>query len=159
MEGKEKIQAYDEPYAITITFGYLRCKTPQGQFKETIPYLTKILNRSCEFQIWPEWRVTTGHIHYHGTVVIKDKIKWFKETVPQLGSLGFKLIKKIDDKTKWETYCKKEEDIAKGILQIPIPINSIIKYTPKQKSHKGMSCIEMIESINEQRDEKGSDQT
>lgn len=150
MEGKEKKTYYDEPYAITITFGYLKCKTPQGQFMETIGYITKILNRSCEFRIWPEWRVTTGHIHYHGTVWIKDKIKWFKDTIPKLNSLGYKLIKKIDDESKWETYCKKEENIAKDILSIEIPINKPIIYKSKhKKSFKGMSCIEILSNVQE----------
>lgn len=147
MEAIEKnVVLYSEPYAITITFGYLKCKTPGGQFKETISYLTKILDRSCDFKLWPEWRTTTGHIHYHGVVWIKDKIKWFKETLPKISSLGFKLLKKIDNEDKWQKYCVKEQNIAESILGISIPITKpiIFKTGPGRKSFKGMSCIEMI---------------
>ena len=144
-----------ESYAITLTFKYLKCNSPKGQFRETIQYLTKTLNRSCKYELYPEWRHTTGHIHYHGTIWIVDMIKYFKQTLPTLKSMGFILIKKIDNKDKWDTYCKKEKHIAEGILGIEIPINSVIEYKPvKTKTLKGMSCIEMIESYVEDSKER-----
>lgn len=143
-----------DPYALTMTFKYLKCKTPQGQFRETIQYLTKILNRSCEFVLYPEWRHTTGHIHYHGTIIIKDMIKYFKSTLPALKGLGFILIKKIDDKDKWDKYCTKEKYIAEGILGIKLPISCQLEYKPNQNRLKDMSCIELIEQYVEESSER-----
>lgn len=151
MEGKEKMPEY---YALTLTFKYLQNKTPKGQFKETIVYLTKLLNRSTKYKLWPEWRRTSGDIHYHGVVEIKDDIKWFKETLPRLKLQGYLLIKKIDNLDKWLFYCQKDAIIASGILEINVPIVDMIKEDDKRyptlwkkpTSLKGMSCIEIISS-------------
>lgn len=128
-------------YAITITFKTLHCKSPYGQFKETAPAITKLLNRSCTFELFPEWRHCTGDIHYHGVIQIKDYIKWLKQTLPSLKSHGFILIKKIDNRPKWNEYCEKERKISRGILpeQITLPINRVVEVVRKQR--KTIVCM------------------
>lgn len=122
-----------EEYAITVTYKYLHCKTPRGQFKESAPYLTRILKRSTSFNIIPEFRHTTGDIHYHGIICITDYIKWHKSTLPELKRLGFVCIKKIhkDLRDGWIKYYTKEIDIAKGILGDYFPLTSEIQFKPK----------------------------
>lgn len=128
-------------YAITLTFKKLHCKSPYGQFKETAPAITKLLHRSCKFELFPEWRHATGDIHYHGIIRIVDHIKWLKQTLPSLKGHGFILIKKIDNKSKWDEYCKKERDISKGILpdQITLPIDRVVEVVRKHK--KTLVCM------------------
>lgn len=116
----------DEPmYAITLTFEYLHSKTLIGQLKDTLPIVTEILHKSTIFQLWPEWRMTNGSIHYHGTICIVDKLKWLKATLPSLKRQGFIMIKKIDNMEKWITYCKKEQEVAEGVLKIPLSSKNI----------------------------------
>lgn len=118
-------------YALTITFKVLYRASPLGQFWETAPYLCKLLDRSTEYKIVPEWRITNGSIHYHGIVRITDNIKWLKQTLPRIKSQGFVCIKPCTDKPgiddTWERYYTKDIDIAKGILPayLSLPISSI----------------------------------
>lgn len=122
-----------QEYAITITFKHLHCKSPKGMFKETSPYLTKLLSRSTNFSIIPEFRHTTGDIHYHGIISIVDYIKWHKSTLPSLKSLGYLCIKplKNDLKDGWVKYYHKEIDIANSILGELFPLTRIIEFKKK----------------------------
>lgn len=125
-------------HAITITIKRLHNKSPLGQFKETIVYITDILSDSCEFELYPEWRHSTGEIHYHGAIKIVDYIKWLKSTLPSLKRLGFNCIKKMDNPKKWYEYCNKELHIAKAlILDITMPIRKqVVRIKSKNKRGK-----------------------
>lgn len=113
-------------YALTITYKYLHCKTPRGQFYEVIPYTTKLLSQSTFFELVPEFRITNGSIHCHCIIQIKDRIKWLKSTLPSLKRLGFYLVKPIDNLTKWRQYIEKEIDVIQSIVSVPIPIDTQI---------------------------------
>lgn len=139
-------------YAITVTFKRLFSKSALGMFKETAPVLTRILHQSTSYELYPEWRHTTGDIHYHGKVVIKDYIKWFKSTLPYLKRLGFCLIKKIDNMEKWDNYLKKEQYIAKAISPLPLPITKqvlIVKSKKQMPKAKDLSVYEILKQYNE----------
>lgn len=132
-------------YAFTMTFKRLNCKTPRGQFYETAPYLTKVLERSTSFSIMPEWRHTTGDIHFHGILRIYDMIKWLKQTLPTLKSMGFLLLKPLKEKGKegWNDYYNKEIIIAEGILpSVPLPIESRIYKLVNKKDLKTYSVMD-----------------
>lgn len=129
-------------YALTITYKHLHCKTPKGMFKETAPYLTKLLNRSTEFSLYCEFRHNTGALHWHGVIRIIDHIKWHKQTLPSLKSLGFICIKMIgkthdlnrrykDAMEGWINYCSKEIEIAKGLLGDFFPLTKVIEFKKK----------------------------
>lgn len=120
-----------EPYAFTQTIDegtVFGLRTPKGRFRRTAPILTKILGRSAEFILVPEWRATNGSIHYHGVIFIRDRIKWLKSTLSQLKDQGFVLIKKIDNMDKWVDYFVKEAHIAEDILGVKMPIVSQVNY-------------------------------
>lgn len=139
-----KVVQGKQVYAITVTFKLLHRSTPLGQFWETAPYLCKLLERSTDFVIVPEWRITNGSIHYHGVVKIKDTIKWLKQTLPRIKSMGFILIKPCDDKEgiseKWKQYYTKDIDIARGVL--PPYLSLPISYVPA----KDIIKIDQIDS-------------
>ena len=119
-------------YAITITFNSIHSKTPKGQFKETYKIVCMILEESCDYEIYPEYRVSNGSIHYHGTIDIKDKIKWYRRTLVRLKNLGFYKIKEIEDLQGWNKYCEKELNISKAILEVPLPLkNKMWKHDKK----------------------------
>lgn len=132
-------------YALTVTFKHLHCKSAKGQFKETAPYLTKILKRSCLFDIVPEFRVHDGSIHYHGRIQIIDRIKWIKETLPSLKRLGFICIKilKDDIKNGWIKYYHKEIDIANAVLGNYFPLMSEISFK-KSKPKPNPSIDDLV---------------
>lgn len=132
-------------YAITITFKHLHCKTPKGQFKETAPYLTKLLKRSTDFSIIPEFRISNNSIHYHGIISINDRIKWHKSTLPSLQSLGFICIKPLKQNgfDGWVKYYHKEIDICNAILGNLFPLDSEIAFKAKEKDIKIDSVFDM----------------
>ena len=119
-------------YAITITFKEIHSKTPKGQFKETYKTVCRILAQSTDFEIYPEYRLLSGEIHYHGTIDIKDNIKWLKATLRQLKGLGFCKLKKIDDLQGWLKYCEKEMSQSQELIGLKLPIkNEMWKHNPK----------------------------
>lgn len=63
-----------------------------------------------------------GNLHYHGTIVIKDKIKWYKVILPKLKKDGFVLIKSIDDMQKWTEYINKTKEEMMIITERELPI-------------------------------------
>lgn len=142
-ENKEYNQSVARPadYAITITFKHLHTKSPKGMFKETAPYLTKLLSRSTTFSLVIEFRHETGDAHYHGVIQITDYIKWHRDTLPSLKRLGFVCIKVIgcslykrrytDMFKGWEKYYTKEIDIARGLLGDYFPLTKVIEFKPK----------------------------
>lgn len=120
-------------YALTVTFKYLNCKTPRGQFGETMPYLTKLLHQSTIFALMPEWRHRDGSIHAHCIIKIKDIVKWLKQTLPSLKRLGYILVKSIDDELKWMDYMTKEIEVARRIIpDCDFPVEKPIKIVKKK---------------------------
>lgn len=145
-----KLVSVKQIYAFTVTYKAHRRLTAQGQFNDTIPYLTKLLNESTEFKLIPEWRMTTGDIHYHGILQIVDPIKWIKHTIRALKRLGFILIKPIDNLDKWTKYYTKEENIARAIVGdgITLPITKVIEVMKvKRKEEAPPDVIPDIEII------------
>lgn len=120
----------DDFYAYTQTFsGIPHNLSAKGQFKRYYRDVISALEKSTEFELFPEWRMTTGEIHFHGTLYIKDKIKWIKQTMPFLKRLGFIKIIKIKDLQGWLEYCQKESKIACEILGLNVPFkNGALKH-------------------------------
>lgn len=122
-------------YALTITFKNLPHNiSAKAQFKGTYKTVCKTLEESTDYEMFPEWRTTNNTIHYHGTIYIKDKIKWHKSTYSKLSKMGFIKIKKVDELQGWLEYCQKESAVAKEILKpVLIPLkNGCIKHTKEQ---------------------------
>lgn len=143
-------------YAITITFKRLLSKSAFGMFKETAPVVTRILHPSTKYELYPEWRHTTGEIHYHGKIVITDYIKWFKSTLPMLKRLGYCCIKKVDNMEKWDKYLKKEMYIANAISPLPLPITKqvlIVKSKKQMPKAQDLSVYEILKQYNEDPEE------
>lgn len=130
-------------YAITVTFSIIKSNYPKQQFNETIGVLSNELHKSTQFIIMPEWRATNGSIHYHGTLTITDKIKWYKSTLPRIKRWGYVLIKKIDDIKKWTDYMYKEHCIAQGILGEDIHL-PIYRYTDIRKLIKRKEALPLV---------------
>lgn len=134
-------------YALTVTFKSLHCKSPRGQFYETIFEVTALMNRSTTFELMPEYRITNGSIHYHITFQIKDRVKWLKSTLPSLKRLGFVLVKPIDNLTKWNDYITKEQKIAEDILpefKGHFPIKTMLKRVKERGLKKYYSLDDYI---------------
>lgn len=130
-EYNKKVEAL-QYYALTVTFKRLHCKTPRAQYWETICELTKTLSRSTKYCLVPEWRLAgsnPGSIHYHGTIMIFDRVKWLKQTLPSIKRLGFICIKPIKKEglKGWNKYFTKEIEIAEQIVGHPMPIEEVMQ--------------------------------
>lgn len=120
-----------EVLAYTQTFQRIPFAGPRKQFVETAPFVTKILARSTGFVLVPEWRTTTGDIHYHGVIVVKDRVKWFKSTRGTLKTQGFMLLKKVDDMERWIQYIAKQAADAEQITGLTMPIDDVVIKTQR----------------------------
>lgn len=158
-------------YAVTITFKHLHCKSPKGMFKETSPYLTKLLARSTTFSLVAEFRAETGDIHYHGVIRIKDFIKWHRDTLPNLKRLGFICIKKIGGKSckfmkksyeeiydGWVKYYTKEIDVARGLLGDYFPLVGEISFKKKDIKINDVMDNYILNDSAQEDDEKRTEQ-
>lgn len=108
--------------AVTFTYSNIKNKTPYGQFKETVIKLIQQLQESCDYEIIPEWRMTSGEIHYHGIIYILLPDIWLTKTLPFLKRNGFVKIKTIDDMPKWTQYYNKNRILAESITKLQMPI-------------------------------------
>lgn len=80
---------------------------------------------SNEYEIYPEFDLT-GRLHYHGTIILKDKIKWYKKACQQLKNIGYICVKdNVND--GWNQYILKEWETTKAVLEIDSPIQPITK--------------------------------
>lgn len=84
-----------------------------------------VLHRSCsQYIVYPELDIE-GRLHYHAKITIKDKIKFYRDTKPKLGKIGYIKIKKLNthyDKLRWLIYISKEWGVTKEVLEIQDPI-------------------------------------
>lgn len=84
---------------------------PTGQqFKETFKLLRKIrYSLEGHYKIYPELTIN-GNIHYHGMFAIKNKVHWFKTSLPLLKRYGFVRVDKVKPKIKdkWQRYIQKD---------------------------------------------------
>lgn len=130
MEGSLEMPMY--AFTLSPSPEYIRARTPMAQFQELLPYICR-MKQSCAGVITPELNLN-GNIHFHGSILIKDKIKFYKHTLPMLKKVGFCLMRRIDDMSKWTEYIKKDIEVMKGILDLeslPLDLEKI-KYRQVQ---------------------------
>lgn len=77
--------------------------------------------RKCSksYYVYPELD-DNGRLHYHGTIMVQDMVKWKKSVLPSFKRvLGFTKVKTIVDEPnekKWHEYCSKEWELTQEIL-------------------------------------------
>lgn len=101
---------------------------PDYQFHATINTIFTYLIKSVEcFDINPELTVA-GTIHYHIFIIaIKDKVKWYKQTLPALKRLGYIDIQTVKCATKCKEYTRKDNKLMEKILKVSLPITETDK--------------------------------
>ncbi len=104
------------------------------------------------FTLYPELN-HAGNIHFHGTIQIGDKVKWYKSLLPALKRKGFVKIKIIDNLDKWTNYIQKDWlanmlifDINKPITRETVPSKTNIKRSLKEASLEVSPLKRTIES-------------
>lgn len=109
--------------------------TPSEQFNR---YLTTLrtLKQCCEkYALYCELN-KSGYLHFHGTLQIKDKIRWYKTILPSMRRFGFVLIKPRPDEG-WGAYISKEAELMSELLEMELPITQdhiLMKAIKKTKS-------------------------
>lgn len=83
------------------------------------------LNKCAKYIIYPECNLA-GNIHFHGTLEIYDKIKWYKSVLPTFKRNGFVCIKS-NPNDKWTMYIEKDKSTMEGVLNITLPITQETK--------------------------------
>lgn len=93
---------------------------PKYQFNDTVLFIEQMRNSCDYFKILPELTIN-GNIHFHGTIQIKDKVKWYRQMLPKLKYNGFVLLKDNPD-DNWDKYIMKDRLVMQNILDIDLPI-------------------------------------
>ena len=94
---------------------------PTKQLQSHLPILRKLKHCSKQFTLSAELTLN-GVLHYHGTLLITNKIYWFRHLLPLIKEkLGFVLIKPSPNQA-WTDYCNKDIGDMKEILEINLPI-------------------------------------
>lgn len=73
--------------------------------------------------MYPEFAGT--RLHFHGTLVFSDHIKFVRSIKHILSKIGYLCIKPLEslrDKIKWNCYCRKEWSDTQLILRLSKPI-------------------------------------
>lgn len=94
--------------------------TPIDQLNQLLPIIKLLRKCSKTFEIYPELTVN-GSIHFHGSLEINDKIKWYKSILPQIKYKAYLVIKKNPDQG-WVEYQAKDKLMMESILNISLPI-------------------------------------
>lgn len=86
--------------------------------------IRKLLNMCTDYYlIYPELD-DSDRLHYHGIILVKDPIKWYRSVKRRLGySMGFlkmSLLKTFQDRLKWMLYMKKDWSINEEVFESPI---------------------------------------
>jgi len=102
--------------AFTQTFSKIHTHKPLSQFNETAPHLCKTLGRmGVLYVIFPEFRLLTGDIHYHGVLKVIDKVRYQKNRY-ELKRYGYTCFKFIDNIDKWISYITKDYEVNQKTL-------------------------------------------
>lgn len=97
-----------------------RTGVPSFHYRDDLEKLRCIRRCSRRFIIYPEFDLQ-GRLHYHGTVHIHDKIKWFKSVLPSFEKMGFVKVK-LDPNLAWTVYQSKSFGVTSHVLGISLPI-------------------------------------
>lgn len=96
-------------------------QTPREQLMRYIPQLRDLKKVSTHFWVYPELSIN-GSIHFHGAMLITDKIKWYHSVLPGLKQIGFCLIKPNPNQ-QWVVYCQKEVTMMEELLNTTLPLH------------------------------------
>lgn len=122
--------------AVTLTYRLHSSVNPRNQFQETIGQIENLLHMCCDnYGIYPEL-TRQGDIHYHLSLNIKDKIKWFKKCLPSFKKNGYVLVKPVFDLSDWLKYCLKDNEMMEDILNVKLPISQLSYKSPKEKKRE-----------------------
>lgn len=150
-----------EATALTLTFREHWSPDPIKQFQTTIGDVVRQLHRCCDYYaIYPELRDHSGELHYHCTIIINDKIKYYKKVLPFFKRQGFIKAKGIFDIEVWHDYCKKNLKLMRKILflnkqytyaqikgNLPITKENSQSYRTRSKSGSRIETAEKSQSI------------
>ncbi len=97
-------------YGITISPKY-RTIDPDILYNEDMRIIRRWMNRfSSHYVIVPEFAELTARLHYHGTVIIADMIKFYKTKYridKEIGFVKIDLLKTFKDHLRWNIYIYK----------------------------------------------------
>jgi hypothetical protein len=89
-------------------------EAPDTKWKRMYEYLNNAFKCCSYYNFMPELS-ESGRLHMHGWVVIKDKVKWFKDFIPRLKRYGMIKVDKPNSVKAFEYY-KKEAETTVQIL-------------------------------------------
>lgn len=156
--GERDYMQVDKPYA----FSYNPERQPQERQVPLLwsPYYNDMSNlfysmKHCEINVVSEFGAY-GRWHFHGTIYIKDILKFYVYDLPVLRRHGALEIDTIEDMDEWNDYCLKEQLLVDTFLKErnatgdidtskPRPKNVRI-YTPAEPEVKQMIVIEESDS-------------
>lgn len=89
-----------------------------------------------DFKLWPELN-SNGNLHWHGYIVIKDKVRWFKKVLPHMKYNCMVRIEKLHGElSKAIEYSKKDEKLMSKViskkLAVPLDLEFLKTHKPKE---------------------------
>lgn len=90
------------------------------QFSDTVTFIRN-LDLCSTYEIYPELNAN-GNIHYHGTVCLTDKIKWYKSVLPKFRYYGMVKIKDKNLNEGWNQYIQKDSIMMTKLLNVSLPL-------------------------------------
>lgn len=109
-------------YALTLTMRekiQADFSTPTGLFRNSVRNIApKLSKATTEWQLYPELTPDKGLLHYHGRIVVRDKIAWAKFYFWYNRTYGYLMCKEIVDGPGWLEYCTEEWEEMSELLSI-----------------------------------------
>lgn len=126
----------------------------RDQFKETFKLISKYYN-AFDLKntiIYPEL-TKIGNIHYHATLYIKDRYKFYEYFLPLLRRHGLVKLKVYDGKAIWDRYICKDGELMRKLLRLPedfIEKGLVLKQVEKRLQNKIPQCRpDIISDLND----------
>ncbi len=110
------------------------------------------LKRCCkEVNLYPEY-CASGKLHWHGSLVIKDQVKWFKSILPYFKYRGYVCVK-LEFSAEWTKYIQKNKVDMEKILEIQLPLTLKTLQIPPPPSQEGFTkdILDLLGVVSERR--------
>lgn len=99
---------------------YLTSSSPDMAYWPQRSLIQRLLQRcSKDYKMFPEFS-DSGHLHWHGYVLVHDTVKWFMQVIPTIVKrIGFIKVKPVKSLQAWLEYCtKSQEDMYRYIQDL-----------------------------------------
>ncbi len=134
-------------FAVTIS-PPLYLGNQKYKYREDMKYIRKIMKHTSKHYLFVPEFDAMDRLHYHGTVRVDDKVKWYKSTKRKFNNIGFSKIKLINDfysHLRWNLYIHKDWWLNRQLFKELQPhcvakSGSVLRERKRSKGCRGTRC-------------------